>query len=54
MGWSGYTLTIGVSVDAHGGDRQERGEKRYEEFTDRLTKLCEEFTDDDGSLMVTF
>jgi hypothetical protein len=43
MGWSGHTLTISVSVDAHGGEREERGERLFEEFLYELGKLCEEY-----------
>jgi hypothetical protein len=48
MGWSGYELRVGVSVDAHGGEREERGEKLYEEFKAELEKLCadERFNND--------
>jgi hypothetical protein len=41
MGWSGYDIVIRVRVDAHGGEKEERGEKLYREFTAELTKLCE-------------
>ncbi len=48
MGWSGYLLRISVSVDAHGGEKEERGEKLYEEFQAALEKLCtdERFNND--------
>jgi hypothetical protein len=48
MGWSGYTVTIGIHVDAHGGEREERGEKLHEEFLAELEKLCrdERFNND--------
>jgi hypothetical protein len=34
MGWSGYHPHLGMSirVDAHGGEREERGERLYQEF----------------------
>jgi hypothetical protein len=40
VGWSGYQLRISVQVDAHGGDKEERGEKLYAEFIAELEKLC--------------
>ena len=46
MGYSGYTLKISVQVDAHGGEREERGEKLYEEFKERLAALCDEYDND--------
>lgn len=38
VGWSGYTvgLNVSVSVDAHGGEREERGERLSQELTERL------------------
>ena len=53
MGWSGYRVTIGIRVDAHGGDREERGEKLHGEFMERLRALCEEFSNDDEAFQVT-
>jgi hypothetical protein len=54
MGWSGYALRIGVSVDAHGGEREERGEQLYEEFTARLKELCEDPKYNNDAMTVTF
>lgn len=50
MGWSGYQLRISVRVDAHGGEREERGERKYAEFMKRLEELCAdpEFNDEDS------
>lgn len=42
MGWSGYTLTIIISVDAHAGEKQMRGEKLHEEFLAKLRELCDD------------
>lgn len=42
MGWSGYRITIGISVDAHGGEREICGEKLREEFVAKLSELCED------------
>lgn len=41
MGWSGHTplgrhAGLDVRVDAHGGEREERGERLYEEFIAEL------------------
>lgn len=49
MGWSGYQLRIGVCVDAHGGEREQRGEAAYEQFKTELAALCEDerFNNDD-------
>lgn len=53
MGWSGYRLQISVTVDAHGGDKEKRGEELYEEFKKELVKLCEaeRFNNDAISIM---
>lgn len=40
MGWSGYRLMISVRVDAHAGEKQQRGEAAYAEFLRELEKLC--------------
>jgi hypothetical protein len=48
MGWSGYCPKWAVSfrVDAHGGDKEERGEKLFEECTERISKAIEEIVSD--------
>jgi hypothetical protein len=52
MGYSGYTATIHISVDAHGGEREERGERKYEEFLARLAALCNDPYFNDDSIMI--
>ena len=42
MGWSGYRIVLHFRVDAHGGDKEERGEKLYAEFMAQLEKMCED------------
>lgn len=54
MGWDGHTLTIGISVNSSGGERDERGHQLYKEFSDRLTALCEEYNQPDNGLLVAF
>lgn len=54
MGWSGYQLRIGVRVDAHGGEREERGERLYQEFLKELEKLCSDERFNNDSIEVTF
>jgi hypothetical protein len=48
MGWSGYcvNLDVTVSVDAHAGEREERGERLYEELVTRLRAACKGVLDD--------
>ncbi|HXC83858.1 MAG TPA: hypothetical protein VNV62_18575 [Trebonia sp.] len=38
MGWSGYEprFYVACRVDAHGGERQERGERLYEQFVTEI------------------
>lgn len=54
MGWSGYQLTIAVIVDAHAGEREERGDRKYVEFLEKLQALCDDPYFNDDSIMVTF
>lgn len=54
MGWSGYQLRIGVRVDAHGGEREERGERLYAEFLAALEQLCEDPRFNNDAIGVTF
>ena len=54
MGYSGYHLDIGLTVDSHGGEREERGERKATEFTERLRQLCEEPYFNDDSITVHF
>lgn len=42
MGWSGYTVRIALQVDAHGGEKQDRGERLHEEFMAELQKLADD------------
>jgi hypothetical protein len=42
MGWSGYTVTISLSVDAHGGEKEQRGEELRLEFMAALAKFCDD------------
>lgn len=42
MGWSGYQVRIGIRVDAHGGEKEQRGERLHEQFIAELRKLCED------------
>lgn len=48
MGWSGYTvcLDITVSVDAHAGEREERGERLYAELVKRARTALREILSD--------
>lgn len=55
MGWSGYTLNgISISVDAHGGERQERGERKYDELVAKIKELCEDPYFNDDSIKIYF
>jgi hypothetical protein len=54
MGWSGCTLRIHVRIDAHGGEREERGERLYAEFIDELEKLCDDERFNNDAIEVTF
>ncbi len=54
MGWSGYSLRIGVRVDAHGGEREQRGEALYQEFLEKLKELCQEYSKDEEAMEVLF
>lgn len=38
MGWSGYTLrpNIHFRVDAHGGEKEKRGEELFDECSQRI------------------
>lgn len=54
MGYSGYQLRISVRVDAHGGERESRGEARYAEFLARLEALCTDPRFNDDSITVIF
>ena len=54
MGWSGYQLRIGVRVDAHAGEREERGERLYREFLEELEKLCQDERYNNDAITVTF
>jgi hypothetical protein len=40
MGWSAETITLHISLDAHGGDKQERHDAIYEDFKQALRNLC--------------
>jgi hypothetical protein len=48
MGWSGYESRFHVSflVDAHGGEKEERGELLYEECVERITTAIKEIVSD--------
>lgn len=54
MGWSGYRLVIHVRVDAHGGEREERGERLYQEFQKELEALCKKYSQDEEAMEVSF
>jgi hypothetical protein len=54
MGWSGYPLRINVRVDAHGGEREERGERLYAEFVEELRKVCDDPRFNNDAIEVTF
>jgi hypothetical protein len=54
MGWSGYTLRISVSVDAHAGEKEERGEKLYSELVADLAKICEDPKYNNDAISVIF
>lgn len=54
MGWSGYQLRISVRVDAHGGEREERGERLYQELMKELGKVCEDPRFNNDAIEVTW
>lgn len=54
MGYSGYHLDVGVTVDAHGGEREERGERKYIEFEAKLEELCKDPYFNDDSITIHF
>ena len=54
MGFSGYHLDISLTVDAHGGEREERGERKSDEFIEKLKQLCEDPYFNDDSITVHF
>jgi hypothetical protein len=49
MGFSGYVIgpLVSITVDAHGGDREERGEMLHEELSARLLKAVEDIIAED-------
>ena len=53
MGWSGYTVRIAISVDAHGGEKEERGERIHEQFIAELVKLCEDERFNNDAIRIT-
>lgn len=54
MGWTGYQLRIGISVDSHGGEKQRRGEEAHDQFMAELQKLCEDERFNNDAIRVTF
>ena len=54
MGWSGYPLHISIRVDAHGGEREERGERLHKEFLAELQKLCDDERFNNDAIEITF
>lgn len=55
MGWSGYRVSIMITVDAHAGEKQERGERLHDQFIAELEKLCgdERFNNDAITIMLS-
>lgn len=47
-------MRIGVSVDAHAGEKQRRGEAAHEQFMVELQKLCEDERFNNDAIRVTF
>lgn len=43
MGWYSETWTIGVTTDAHGGEKQVRHEELVEELRKELAVVCERY-----------
>lgn len=52
MGWSGYPIRINVRVDAHGGEKEQRGNAAFAEFCRELEKLCEDERWNNDAIMV--
>lgn len=42
MGWDSGTITVYVSLDRHGDDRQERDDKLYEELKEEIRKVIQQ------------
>lgn len=41
MGWDGHTISIGVLLDSHGGDKERMHDKLYEELIADIEKIAE-------------
>jgi len=45
MGWDGYEVTIGITVDSHGGRREVEERKKTLQFIKELEVLAEKYSD---------
>lgn len=54
MGWTGYTLRISATVDAHAGEKQRQGEAAFQQFMAELEQLCADPRFNTDAITVTF